>query len=88
MNKNYEEIEAVFKAYSLCKVQPDKVPEGWFTSEEYCERLGIGSSTAKKQLAALQKAKMVDVCIFRLQKTNRVYPVPHYKLCKPTNKTR
>jgi hypothetical protein len=61
-------------------VEPDEVPEGWFTVAELAEQIGKSVCNTSERVRKMVKHNRALRKDFKIQLEQRVRPVPHYKL--------
>lgn len=62
-------------------VQPDKIPEGWFTVNDIAKATNVSNTTASRHARLLVANGKAERKSFRLRNGERgVYPVPHFRL--------
>ena len=83
----YDEIDAAFLMWKRGIDIPDKVPDGWFTVREFASKKKICERKAQDAIRDLLDIGVLQSHKFRIQAGTRIYPVQHYKTCKPTKKT-
>lgn len=69
---------------SANKDQADKIPSGFKTGPQWCEHYRIAPSTWRLRVPALEKAKLAERRMFRVQdRAGRLLMVPHWKVTSP-----
>ena len=80
---DYDEIEKAFRAYIQRRDLPDTVPPEWFTARDMAEHKGINMRDAQRVIRAGIDAGTIETKKFKIATGTRVYPVNHYRVCKP-----
>lgn len=85
----YAEIEKAFSMWKGNKGLPDKIEAGWFTRAEFAYQKNISRSAAQLRLTNLIEDGVLQTKKFRiLTPKGFLKSISHYKVCKPTKKTR
>lgn len=80
---DYDEIEKVFRAYVQRRDLPDVVPSEWFTARDMAKHKGVDIREAQRAIRSGLDAKTLETKKFKIATGTRVYPVSHYRACKP-----
>lgn len=85
----YADMEKAFSMWKGNKGLPDKVEDEWFTNQEFAKQNEISRSNSNVRLSSLLAKGILQTKRFRvLSKNGNLKNIQHYRLCKPTKKTR
>lgn len=68
------------KALSSPSVEPEQVPEGWFTVAQLADRIDRSICNTSERVRKMVAAGKAEKKMFRIQLEEKVRPVPHYRL--------
>jgi response regulator of citrate/malate metabolism len=58
----------------------DEVPEGFYTTTEWEKTFNLSNSQTRKYLTKAVNAGKMEMRRFHVQRPDRSYPVPHYRV--------
>lgn len=61
--------------------QPDVIPEGWLTREQWGEKTGLSDTSLWRVLREGLRSGKVEMQKFKIQSASRLLPIPHYRIC-------
>ena len=82
MSDKYKDIENAFKSWIKRAVVEDKVPDGYWNTEDYMAAYNLSMSSAHRHIKCFVKENLVESKSFKIKTGSRVYPVPHFKFLK------
>lgn len=68
------------KALSSPSVEPEQVPDGWFTVAQLADKLDRSHCNTSERVRKMVAAGKAEKKMFRIQLEQKVRPVPHYRL--------
>jgi hypothetical protein len=68
------------KALSSPSIEPEQVPEGWFTVAQLAEKIDRSHCNTGERVRRMVAAGKAEKKLFRIKLEEKVRPVPHYRL--------
>lgn len=60
--------------------QPDVLPEGWFTSEQWAEKTGVSEQHTRHTIRKAMAGGKMERSKFRIPSGGRFVSLPHYRI--------